>query len=376
MVLNMVHRSLQGFNGKSIGILSLALVACGVFIPISEYWGVRTPAPVLEWNGQPFRPIGVNYYPRDHPWTGTWTDYNATELRQDLDRIVALGGNCIRTFIQWELIEPQEGVYNVTIVNRVMDFFDACSDKNIAIMFSFFDFGPPDWSGYTSEEQDQMYVDPSLITRQVAQLEYLIPLLNESSAAFLWDLRNEPRSKTVSREQFSAWVANLTATIKNLGDTHYVAVGGGWDNFEDPSIYADLDVDLVCMHFYGARDKPNWKRRFQSYIEEFSATGKPVILQEFGWPTWEGIGITEEMQACYYKAIFDECDRSGVAGIMPWCLWDFTVDLDWRNEGDHSEEHFGLLRVDGTWKPSGQAFRDYATGNHRRTWNINMGGRF
>ena len=354
-------------------IFAVIFIVVAGFVPLTEFFGVATPQPELEWNGVPFRPIGTNYYPRDHPWTGTWTAYNGTELREDLGRLKALGGNCIRTFIQWELIEPSQGSYNTTIVNRIQDFFNACSDAGIAVMFSFFDFGPPGWAGV---EQDQMYVNESLIARQVAQLEYLIPLVNDTSSAFIWDLRNEPRSQTVTREQFSMWVYNLTMTIKNMGDTHYVVVGGGWDNFEDPAIYADLPVDAVCMHFYTSRDNPTWKRDFQKYAAKFKAIGKPVILQEFGWPTWEGIGITENMQAHYYRGIFDECDRASVAGITSWCLWDYTVDLDWKGSGDHSEEHYGLLRVDGSWKPSAQAFHDYATGNHPRTWNINLDWRF
>ncbi|MHA1684698.1 MAG: cellulase family glycosylhydrolase [Promethearchaeota archaeon] len=351
-------------------ILAFSLVSIGIIVPITEFWGIETPEPVLEWNSMPFRPVGTNYYPRDHPWTGTWTEYNGTEIREDLSRLSALGGNCIRTFIQWKLVEPSLGVFNGTIVNRIVDFFNACSEKNIAIMFSFFDFGPPAWAGV---EQDQMYVDQALIARQVAQLEYIIPLVNETNASFMWDLRNEPRSKNVTREQFSQWVLNLTMTIKNMGDTHYVAVGGGWDNFEDPAIYSDLPVDVVCFHFYQSRDSPTWKRDFQKYVKKFMATGKPVVLQEFGWPTWtEGNSITETMQENYFKGIFDECDRAGVAGIMSWCLWDYSVDLDWYGTGDHSEEHFGLLHVDGSWKPAAHAFHDYATGDHARTWNINV----
>ena len=52
------------------------------------------------------------------------------------------------------------------------------------------------------------------------------------------------------------------------------------------------------------------------------------------------------------------------------------MNLDWKGTGDHGEEHFGLLRLDGSWKPAAQAFHDYSTGARARTWNFDLGGRF
>ncbi|MHA1372624.1 MAG: glycoside hydrolase 5 family protein, partial [Promethearchaeota archaeon] len=369
----------------------------GGIIPATEFFSVKTPAPVLYWNGKVFRPLGFNYYPRDHPWTGLWTDFNATEVREDLLKIKELGGNCVRTFVHWKLIEDEFGVWNWTTVERVENFFEIAEDVNISIQLSFFDLGIPEitsWSPYTwsntslyddgwqglyrddfeSEEQyqealnDAKFTNESIINHEIAQLQFLIPRLKNYSSAFIWDIMNEPHSKNVPLETFATWVGRLTAAIKQVDTEHLVVVGGGWENFEVPSIYKDLDVDAVCVHFYRARGSPTWKRQFDYYIQDFIDTGKPVILQEFGWPSYDDIGITEEIQGEYYRAIFDECDKHGVAGIMAWCLWDYTVDLDWKHEGDHSEEHFGVLRTDGSWKPSAQAFHDYATGEHERTW--------
>ena len=366
----------KGVRVAGAWLLALSFVAIGLLVPATDSFMIDTPAPVFTWNGEPFRPVGVNYYPRDRPWEGTWTYFNETIIQQDLARVKALGGNCVRTFIQWRLVEPEAGMFNEMIISRVEAFYDLASEAGIAVMLSFFDYGPPEWSGAVGKDGDEMYVDPYLIERQIAQLEYVIPRLMNKTAAFMWDLRNEPSSTTVTREQFAGWVATLVAAVRAIDDERLVVVGGGWGNFENPSIYADLDVDAVCMHFYRSRDSPAWRREFERYTAMFLATGKPVILQEFGWPSYDGYGITEEMQASYYKGIFDASDKLGVAGIMPWCLWDYPVDLDWSGTGDHSEEHYGLLRVDGSWKPAAHAFRDYATGVHQRSWTFGLGGRF
>lgn len=333
---------------NTVILIMLIAVAC---LPITEYWTISTPSPQFVWNGTPFRPVGVNYYPRTHPWTGTWEQFNATELAEDCRLIKSLGGNCLRTFIQWRLVEPVPWVYNMTIVSRVVEFFQVVSAENLSIMLSFFDFGPPEWAHVN---QDAQYYNATLIAHQKAQLEFMIPLLNQSKAAFIWDLRNEPSSQTVPMEDFVLWVENLTTTIRALGDSHYIVVGGGYGNFEDPSDYAHL-VDAVCMHWYGAGREPQRRRAFEVYLQKFTDCAKPIIVQEFGWSS--SGNVTEEMVAEYYRTMFNLFDKHGIAGIMPWCLWDYGPNF-W----SESEANFGLMHYDGTLKRAGLVFQQYTQG--------------
>jgi endo-1,4-beta-mannosidase len=344
---------------KKLALFVLVATIIAFILPATEFLGIPTPSPQFEWNEQPFRPVGVNYYPRTHPWTGTWTQFNGTELAEDFAIIKSLGGNCVRTFIQWELVEPAPWIYNTTIIDRIVEFFEIASEADLAIMLSFFDFGPPSWAGLSDD--DPMYTDPDLIAHQVAQLELIIPLINHTKAAFMWDLRNEPTSSVIPISQFVRWVENLTTTIRALGDNHYVVVGGGYGNFEDPRPYAAL-VDAVCMHFYGASKEPQRRRAFENYLQMFKQSGKPVIVQEFGWSS--SGNVTESMQADYYRIMFNLFDQHEIAGVMPWCLWDYGPNF-W----SESEANFGLLRYDQTWKPAAHVFHDYATGQKQLAWN-------
>jgi endo-1,4-beta-mannosidase len=336
-----------------------------ILIPMTESFTISTPKSQLTWNDTNFRPIGVNYYPRTHPWTRTWTEFNTTELRDDCVKIKSIGGNCLRTFIQWELIEPEPWIYNNTIVNRIIEFFNIVSEAGLALIFSFFDFGPPKWAGVNV---DQMYVNSTLIEHQNAQLKYLIPLLNTSKAAFIWDIRNEPTSSIITIQNFTLWVENISSCIRALGDTHYITVGGAWGNFEDPRPYAH-SLDIVCMHYYGRSNEPDRIRNFDKYIQIFLATGKPIIIEEFGWPNFDP--VTEQMQEFYYKSLFEKFDQYNVAGFLPWCLWDYG-DHFWNN----TEANFGLLRYDGTWKPATYAFFNYASGSHEYVSRYWIGGPF
>ncbi|MHA1338996.1 MAG: glycoside hydrolase 5 family protein [Promethearchaeota archaeon] len=349
-------------ENKTIIILLLSISI--IFLLMLEYINIKRPEPQLFWNGEPFRPVGFNYYPCWHPWTGMWEKWNASEIRRDFQIIKSLGGNCIRTFVQWSLIEPELYNYNTTLIAQLQEFFSIAEDENIAIILTFFDLDPPSWAGVDSKEE--VYINSTIIEYQIDQLEYLIPLLNISKAAFMWDLVNEPQSSNLTAKQLRNWAEKLATAIRNLNDTHYITIGGGWGNFEDPTEYADV-LDVVSMHYYCCRDKPYVKSHFEAYIKLFKATSKPVILEEFGWPTNDK--ISEEMQANYYSWILDECDRHGIAGVLPWALWDFPT-ATW----EISESAYGVLRADGTWKPSAYVFKEWAQGTKQPYINYEIGG--
>jgi endo-1,4-beta-mannosidase len=322
-------------------------------IPLADTLFLTKPAPAFTWNGAPFRPIGFNYYPRTHPWAGTWTAFNDTELRKDLQVIKSLGGNCIRTFIQWGLVEPHPGIYNSTIVNRIIQLFDIASEENIAIQFAFFDWG---LNGYwPTNEIGHKFTNQTMIDHEIAQLQYLIPLLKSKSAAFMWDLTNEPGDQYLGKEDFRNWVRQLSNAIRSIDDTHLITVGGAqWSNW-DPIGYADL-IDCVCLHYYRSASKilenKNWIPDYKYQLSLFRKTGKPVIVQEFGISNDE---ISEEVAADYLKDIFTISDQYGIAGIIPWCLWDYGPDFS----GTQREAQFGFLRYDETWKPVAHVFHSY-----------------
>ncbi|MFX0099056.1 MAG: cellulase family glycosylhydrolase [Candidatus Hodarchaeota archaeon] len=378
-------------------ILLFLMFGCGGFlIPMSQYWGVSPPEPQLTWNGQPFRPIGFNYYPSVECWKDMWKYWDNETIANDFQIIKSLGGNCIRTFIHWQILEQDFGVYNTTIVDRVVEFFQLAEDAGLAIQLGFFDGGIPEltpkwwnddgwendsyydagWTGFNRSDfspdeegeaeykqalNDAKFTNQSIINREVAQLELLIPLLKNYSSAFIWDIMNEPASSNVPVEVFADWVENMSTTIRAVDPDHLVTVGGGYGNFEDPALFAQY-LDVVCAHTYRDRDGLRWERSgFRSYLKPFIATGKPVMVQEVGWNTF---AISESRQADNYRTVFSAGDEMGLAGIMFWCLWDYALPF-W----DENERAFGVLRDDGSWKPAAHVFQSYM--NETFTYSTN-----
>jgi endo-1,4-beta-mannosidase len=342
-------------------VLMIGVLFVVPILPLAENIFLTKPAPAFMWNGEPFRPVGFNYYPRTHPWAGTWTAFNGTELRADLQTIKSLGGNCIRTFIQWRLIEPQPGTYNSTIVDRIIQLFDIASDEEIAIQFAFFDWGLS--GAWPDEAIGDRFTNQTMINHQIAQLQYVIPLLKNKSAAFIWDLTNEPGGEDLGKADFRNWVQQLSDSIRFIDNAHYITVGGAqWQNW-DPIGYADL-LDAVCLHYYRSasmiEEHRNWIPDYANQLQMFTKSGKPVIVQEFGISNEQ---FSEELAADYLKDIFTISDQYGVAGIMPWCFWDYGPDF----QGSQREARFGFLGFDGTWKPVAQMFRSYTLGTFSYT---------
>jgi endo-1,4-beta-mannosidase len=86
--------------------------------------------------------------------------------------------------------------------------------------------------------------------------------------------------------------------------------------------------------------------------------GKPVFVLETGNPSGPvSGGWNEELQAEYVSIAPVDALNAGAAGYIHFLL----NDRDWDNpEGDlqQVEIHWGLVRVDGTYKSSFENFRD------------------
>jgi endo-1,4-beta-mannosidase len=114
-----------------------------------------------------------------------------------------------------------------------------------------------------------------------------------------------------------------------------------------------------------------WMRDFDKYVQMFQESNKPIILEEFGLSTYPGNTTNVNAQAAYYQRIFEECNKHQLAGIMAWCLWDYSVPL-W----NLLETQYGLLHTDGSWKPAAFVFHAYATGESIQAFNFDTEGQF
>ena len=172
-----------------------------------------------------------------------------------------------------------------------------------------------------------------------------------------WQIGNEPRAfSDENKAPFEKWMIETAALIKNLDPNHMVSSGseGSWgcendlDLFE--RIHADKNFDYLNIHLWPynwswvkadslAENLPRAMENTKKYIEEHLALGKkygkPVVMEEFGFPR-DGFKFSKEAgtsaRDSYYRFVFDLIQEdaaqkgvlpdatSGAGEVLPSCL--------------------------------------------------------
>jgi hypothetical protein len=127
----------------------------------------------------------------------------------------------------------------------------------------------------------------------------------------------------------------------------------GWSTPAAAQALVDV-VDFVSFHYYAPA--ANYPRQLAEL--RAAAGGKPLLLQEFGLPTWNTIwpnGHTEAEQAVYYADILAIQRLSNAAGYMAWTLYDFEhvplaeFRFPWQRG---PQANMGVIRLDNSPKPA------------------------
>jgi hypothetical protein len=163
------------------------------------------------------------------------------------------------------------------------------------------------------------------------------------------------------------WYAWLRDTLLQAGDkldfvSHHVYDGDG------PN---DVTKKLAGKTLFG--DRPELWGTVNPTVEEVLKNagwwGKPVWITETGWESGE---VGEAKQASYLRSLLDEW-FTGSSG-RAWIGKVFVYEMD---DADIPERPtWGLLRLDGSRKPSWTAYRDFIAGQAAGRSLDLFGGRF
>ena len=127
----------------------------------------------------------------------------------------------------------------------------------------------------------------------------------------------------------------------------------GWSNAYEATRLANK-VDFVSYHFYNAIED---FEKENTTLEK--AVKKPVVIQEFGVPSYNGIwnlsGYSEDDQAQYHKKMQALFKKNKLA-FMSWTLYDFPqvpsqVAGKWPWQKIRQKK-FGFIDVKGNKIPS------------------------
>lgn len=218
-------------------------------------------------------------------------------------------------------------------------------------------------------------------TNRYNQIKYV-----DDPTIMSWQIGNEPRAfSEENKEPFARWMADVAMLIKSLDSNHMVSSGseGKWGCEGDialfEKIHADPNIDYMNIHIWPYNWKwvkadsltenlPRAKENTKKYIDEHTAVakkyGKPVVLEEFGFPR-DGFQFSKETSTAardeYYRYVFDliRQDRENggpFAGCNFWAWGGFAAQTPghvyWEKgddyTGDPAQEQQGLNSVFAT----------------------------
>jgi len=285
----------------------------------------------------------INYYPQKNPWDTFGDNFTSAVIKNDFKKINELQFNTIRIFVGYEDFGKAE--VKQEKLDKLKELMDLAAAEELQVIVTLFDF----YGNYSIIDWSNTFKHSRAV----------VNALKEHSALLAWDLKNEPNLDFESRDRDLVlfWLKNHLTHLKNLDPTTPLTIG--WSNPASASLLLD-EIDIVSFHSY-----QNFESFKNSYKELKSQTNKPLMLQEFGLPTYSGIwnplGANEEEQAEYYNEFLTFAKENQLHYAL-WTLYDFDEiptavvgRLPWRKA---KQKHFGLIDTNGEAKQALTLIKD------------------
>jgi hypothetical protein len=347
------YEVLLGLLGREVASSESNTPAPAATAPLQRGGFVEVSGSRLTRLGRPIQLKGVNYYPMGRPWRAMYDAWDPRQIERELrlgrDQ---LGINTVRVLLPYETQYPQErtGIVSTLQLQHLREMAQIAGDLDLRLIVTLFDFHDNFPAPGTAEEREHF-----------AYLRSLLGNFVGDDRIIAWDLHNEPDHydtwKNGNADRVLTWLGRMADEVHRIAPNHLVTVGMGfYENLlrAGPDGRRPIDYsDMVSVHNYNRRDMA---RQFDVLR---AATPKPLVLEEFGWPT----GITclnrdyqeaEQLQV-YTDMLAAATGRA--AGVVAWTLRDFHAGPTVR--WDTREEYYGLYRPDDTLKPAARVFQAY-----------------
>ncbi|AWG20455.1 glycosyl hydrolase family 5 [Flavobacterium faecale] len=288
-------------------------------------------------NNKPYTIKGINYYPKNSAWDTFGELFNKDTIAQDFDIIKKANLNTIRVFIQYgdfgkAVIVPDK-------MAKLKTLLDLAETKKLAVIVTLFDF----YSDYT--------LGSWTLTHRHA--EQIVSTFKNHKAVLAWDIKNEPNLDFENRDKDNVlnWLDHMITVIKENDPNHLITIG--WSNSVAATNLADK-MDFISYHFYN-----DIKHVVYETDLLIKTTKKPVVIEEFGIPSYGGIWNLWESsiskQAAYHQEIQGYFKKHNYS-FMSWTLYDFPHVPDqvagkypWQK---YRQKKFGFIDDKGINKPA------------------------
>ena len=255
-------------------------------------------------NKLPYTIKGINYYPKNSAWDTFGDLFNKDTIAHDFDIIKKAKLNTIRVFIQYD--DFGKAKVNLEKLEKLKTLLDLAEAKELAVMVTLFDF----YSDYT--------IASWTLTHRHA--EHIVNEFKDHKAILGWDIKNEPNLDFENRKKDNVmnWLDHIITVIRETDPNHLITIG--WSNSVEATNLAER-LDFISYHFYN--DIKHLEYETDDLLKK---TKKPIVIEEFGVPSYGGIwnlweGSLEE-QATYHQKMQTYFKKNNYS-FMSWTLYDF-----------------------------------------------------
>lgn len=324
----------------------------------------------LQCGDRPFFGVGCNYHPSA---TGCqyWRQWNAVQIERDLQAMAQRGFNVVRFFVFWADFEPQPGVYDVLMLERIKAFVHLASDHGLYCIPSLLTI----WmNGQLFDlpwrQGRDLWTDAEMVYQELQYVRQIATCLKDAENVLAYDLGDEmihvnvTSASALPRYAVIAWQAALSEAIRAAHSGALVLQAQelsallGNHAFRPEHSQA---LDLIAIHGY-----PTWTPLAIEAIASYKASmlvpflvqmarlDGPVLVDELGC-----YGADEAVAASYIGATVHSILANGAQSIIVWCWQDFMT-----TEPPYSvhpgERYVGLLDAAGNPKPAMFVFQQFA----------------
>jgi hypothetical protein len=234
------------------------------------------------------------------------------------------------------------------MLERLQQFVQIAGSHQIKVLLTLFDWHD---SASAQGSPDEAF--------ELRYLRTIVDTFKDDDRVFAWDLHNEPDHYPLWGGGHGAevvdWLGRMADAVRAIDSRHPVTVGVGkhdslWLAAPNGRTIAEIS-DFISIHGYDAA-------RLRTIIDEVHArSSKPILLEEFGWPTGpecRGPYFDEPSQLFMYREAMRLSQDDRLVGLLGWWFQDPPAILPY---GADENGHYGLYRRDGGPKPAVGPFR-------------------
>jgi hypothetical protein len=155
--------------------------------------------------GQPFVPLGVNYYRPGTGWAPqVWKKFDPAATREDFARMKSVGVNCVRVFLSYGSFYSKPGVLNPDGLRKFDEFLAIAESFGIYVHPTGPDHweGMPEWTPVAIEDETTLQALESFWRLFASRYR-------GRSVIFAYDLKNEPElawDSPTLRRKWNDWL--------------------------------------------------------------------------------------------------------------------------------------------------------------------------